>query len=66
MTCMHLVSLPLRPMDSIAFEGDEYSSATAKTIDETSKLVEAGFDYVWKSAEHNYSEKGNRLFEKHT
>jgi hypothetical protein len=25
---------------------DEYSSATAKTLEEAQKLIEAGFDYV--------------------
>jgi len=30
----------------ISFQGDEYSSAVAKTLDEARKLVETGFDYV--------------------
>lgn len=30
----------------IGFEGDEYHSATAETIEEASKLVEVGFEYV--------------------
>ena len=30
----------------ITFETDEYHSATAKTIDEAQKLIEAGFEYV--------------------
>jgi integrase len=30
----------------ISFEGDEYHSATAETIDEVCKLVDAGFEYV--------------------
>jgi len=30
----------------VNFENDDYHSATAKTIEEASKLVEAGFDYV--------------------
>jgi len=30
----------------ISFQGDEYSSAVAKTLDEARKLVESGFDYV--------------------
>jgi len=30
----------------VQFEGDEYHSATAKTIEEASKMIEAGFEYV--------------------
>lgn len=30
----------------VDFEGDEFHSATAKTVEEAQKLVEAGFDYV--------------------
>ncbi len=30
----------------ISFEGDEYHSATAETVEEACKLVEAGFEYV--------------------
>ena len=30
----------------ISFQGDEYSSSVAKTIDEARKLVESGFEYV--------------------
>ena len=30
----------------MSFEGDEYRSATAETVKEASKLVEAGFEYV--------------------
>jgi hypothetical protein len=30
----------------ISFENDDYHSATAQTIGEATKLVEAGFDYV--------------------
>jgi len=30
----------------IEFEGDEYHSATAKTVEEAKNLVEAGFEYV--------------------
>ena len=30
----------------INFESDEYNSATAQTIEETQKLIEAGFEYV--------------------
>jgi hypothetical protein len=30
----------------INFESDDFHSATAKTVEEAQKLVEAGFDYV--------------------
>jgi integrase len=30
----------------VGFEGDEYNSATAETVEEASKLVEAGFEYI--------------------
>lgn len=30
----------------MSFEGDEFHSATAETIEEAKKLVEAGFEYV--------------------
>ncbi len=30
----------------ISFESDEFFSATAKTVQEAQKLVEAGFEYV--------------------
>jgi hypothetical protein len=30
----------------ISFENDEYYSATAKTVQDTQKLIEAGFEYV--------------------
>ena len=30
----------------INFEGDEYHSATAKTVEEARQLIEAGFEYV--------------------
>jgi len=30
----------------VNFESDDYSSAVAKNIDEASKLVEQGFEYV--------------------
>ena len=30
----------------INFEADNYHSATAQTLDEAKKLVEAGFEYV--------------------
>jgi len=30
----------------IDFETEEYHSATAKTVEEAQKLVEAGFEYV--------------------
>jgi hypothetical protein len=30
----------------ISFEGDDYHSATAETIEEVCKLVDAGFEYV--------------------
>jgi len=30
----------------ISFEEDEYHSATAETIEEVCKLVDAGFEYV--------------------
>jgi integrase len=35
----------------VNFESNDYHSATAKTIDEASKLVEAGFEYVLTSNE---------------
>jgi len=30
----------------ISFESDEFHSATAKTVQEAQKLIEAGFEYV--------------------
>ena len=30
----------------ISFESDEFHSATAKTVQDAQKLVEAGFEYV--------------------
>jgi len=30
----------------IKFEGEDYNSAVAKTVDEARKLVETGFEYV--------------------
>jgi len=30
----------------ISFESDEFHSATAKTVKEAQKLIEAGFEYV--------------------
>jgi hypothetical protein len=30
----------------VDFENDDYHSATANTVQEASKLVEAGFEYV--------------------
>jgi hypothetical protein len=30
----------------ISFKSDEYHSATAKTVEDAQKLVEAGFEYV--------------------
>jgi hypothetical protein len=30
----------------VGFEGDEFYSAVAETVDEAKKLVEAGFEYV--------------------
>jgi hypothetical protein len=30
----------------INFESDEFHSATAKTVQEAQKLIEAGFEYV--------------------
>ena len=30
----------------ISFEGDEYHSASAETLEEAAKLIEAGFEYV--------------------
>jgi hypothetical protein len=30
----------------ISFEGDEYHSATAKNVEEATKLIESGFEYV--------------------
>ena len=30
----------------VCFEGDEYHSATAKTVEEACKLVDTGFEYV--------------------
>jgi len=32
----------------INFESDEFHSATAKTVQEAQKLVEAGFEYVYE------------------
>jgi hypothetical protein len=32
----------------ISFENDEYYSATAKTVQDTQKLIEASFEYVSK------------------
>jgi len=33
-------------MHLVTFESDEFHSAAAKTIDESRKLIEAGFEYV--------------------
>ena len=41
----------------ISLEGDEYSSAVARTLDEARKLVEEGFEYVTDV-------EGNKLFRK--
>ena len=30
------------------FEGDEYHSATANSVEEAKKLIEAGFEFVCK------------------
>lgn len=30
----------------VTFEGDEYHSAVAETVEEATKLIEAGFEYV--------------------
>jgi hypothetical protein len=30
----------------VEFEGDEYFSAVASSVDEAKKLIEAGFEYV--------------------
>jgi hypothetical protein len=35
----------------ISFENDDFHSATAKTVQEIQKLVEAGFEYVCESDE---------------
>jgi hypothetical protein len=37
---------PLRYTQLISFENDEFHSATAKTVQDAQKLVEAGFEYV--------------------
>ncbi len=39
--CTHLVQ----------FESDEYNSAVAKTVEESRKLLEAGFEYVCTTPE---------------
>ena len=36
----------LRYTQLIEIEGDEFQSATAKTVQEAAKLIEQGFDYV--------------------
>ena len=42
----HRNCLALIKMWLLSFKGDEFHSATAETVEEASKLVEAGFEYV--------------------
>ena len=39
-------NIPLFYTQLISFESDEYHSATATTVQDAQKLVEAGFEYV--------------------
>ena len=38
--------IPLMYPQLVDFENDDYPSATAKTVKEASKLIDAGFEYV--------------------
>ncbi len=40
------IKITLRCTQLVNFKDDEYHSATAKTIEEAGKLIEAGFEYV--------------------
>ena len=40
------IDSPLGYTQLVNFEGDEYHSATAQTVEEASKFLETGFEYA--------------------
>lgn len=58
-TYLHDLRNLMKRAQLVTFEGDEYHSATAETVDQAQELVEAGFEYVCQI-------KGFKVFRKRT
>ncbi|HKM59660.1 MAG TPA: hypothetical protein VJY36_02185, partial [Candidatus Bathyarchaeia archaeon] len=49
----------------ISFESDQFRSATARTVQNTQKLIEVGFEYVCEFSEVKiFKKEATKMFEK--